>query len=100
MYDKNKLPAILKTISSQGGGFLTSREVVDLQECISHDIRKNLLVLVRCGASRYLSTLDQLNDRLLLTARDGDYVRDISVPATPGNRSWLEIGYVSPYVGY
>lgn len=56
-----------------------------------------LPVLVRCGGTRFLCTLEELPARVA-ALKSGDYVRDVSVPPREhGGDRWVAAGYVDPW---
>jgi hypothetical protein len=78
---------------SERYGFITSEDR-DTILAAQPDFRGQ--VLVRCGCNRFLCTLQDLPARMQEVEAQGDYVRDVCVPASPQPVLWHRIGYRSP----
>jgi len=86
------LQDILKKIREQYG-FLTMEDRDNMLQVMP---RFDGQVLVRCGAGRFLCGLRELPAKIAEVDKKGDYVRDVSIPATPSPVDWVSIGYVRP----
>ena len=80
----------LKRIAGEQMGFITSDDVVEIRKDVPNP---GMQVLVRCGTNRFLCPLSELEHRMASVERDGDYVRDVSIPANPKPRDWIALGY-------
>jgi len=87
------LQDILQKIREQYG-FLTMEDRDNMLKVMS---RFDGQVLVRCGAGRFLCGLRELPEQIAKVEADGDYVRDVSIPAAPKPVDWLSIGYSAPF---
>ena len=74
-------------------GFLTSDDTRFLLG-EHHDSSRLLPVLVRCGATRFTCGLQDLDHMISMVEKSGDYVRDVSVPAS--SLAWARFGYMQP----
>ena len=70
-------------------------KIADLYGCITSDLvgeltqheeGRKLQVLVRCGGKRFVCPVDCLESMIAAVEADGDYVRDVSIPA--GHTLW------------
>jgi hypothetical protein len=84
------LTDVLKRIAGEQMGFITSADVVEIRKDLPNP---DLTVLVRCGTNRFLCPLNELEHRMASVERDGDYVRDVSIPANPKPHDWIAVGY-------
>jgi hypothetical protein len=89
LLDIPTISEVYTRIAEKQHGFVTKADVQRIPY-------KNLRVLVRCGASRFLCTLDELAQRLAGVEEAGDYVRDVSIPANPKPNDWVNLGYRPP----
>ena len=64
-------------------GCITEELVEDL---MLHEEGRKLQVLVRCGGKRFICPADCLASMIAAVEADGDYVRDVSIPA--GHTLW------------
>ena len=80
----------LRTIQEQHG-FLTSDDTRFLLG-EHQDATRLLPVLVRCGGTRFTCGLQYLKGLMEMVEKNGDYVRDVSIPAN--SREWTHFGYI------
>lgn len=83
------LTDVFKRINTQFG-FVTSDDVAEIRRDLPNPALK---VLVRCGSQRFVCPLNELEHRMATVEREGDYVRDVSIPATPEPTDWFKLGY-------
>ncbi len=66
---------IARVIDKQAG-FLTDKDTPVLKKVMPW-----MAVLVRCGRSRYVAPIRDLDKVFQIVEEEGDYVRDVSIPA-------------------
>lgn len=87
----NKLQAFLQTLD---GGFIATRE----QAATLCGLDRLFQVLVRCGACRFVCSIQDLDHLTRCIDAGGDYVRDVSLPIGWEARAagWVEFCPVTP----
>jgi hypothetical protein len=90
-----KLAEAFQRIAREQYGFITDQ---DAEVIRAHVPSPTMKVLVRCGRSRFLCPLNKLEERMAQVERDGDYVRDVSIPHSPLPTDWITLGYQPPKV--
>lgn len=74
-------------------GYLLPEDVAEIRKDICNP---SMQILVRHGRGRFLCPLNELEWRLANVEREGDYVRDVCIPANPKPLDWFALGYKSP----
>lgn len=70
------IKTLLKVLSKQQFGFITKDDLNVIKTEMP-----NLKVLIRCGCERYVELACHAQKRMELVEQQGDYVRDVSLPA-------------------
>jgi hypothetical protein len=70
------ITTLLKVLSKQQFGFITKDDLKVIKAEMP-----NLKVLIRCGCERYVELACHAQKRMELVEQQGDYVRDVSLPA-------------------
>jgi len=65
---------------------------VDLPELVK--AAPDMMVLIRCGCSRYTCRMDQVADQVAAIEKGTDYVRDVSLTADNFERISANIPYI------
>lgn len=77
------IPAMLARIRTERLGFLRDTEIAVL---VVHPQHRLTQVLVRCGGCRFICAAQDVTHLEQAIESIGDYVRDVSLPATEGGR--------------
>lgn len=83
------LPVVFHRIHNRLG-FLTQEDTCRLEKSFP-----NHRVLVRTSQGRFLCPLRDLNNSIK-ELKDGDYLREVCIPASPKPVEWNRVGYHSP----
>ena len=70
------IKTLLNILSKQQFGFVLKHDL----EVLEADM-PSLPLLIRCGAQRYVVQASQAKAKMEAVEKDGDYVRDVSIPA-------------------
>lgn len=89
------LTEVFKRIAQEQYGCVTATDVEEIRKDIANPTMK---VLVRTGRTRFLCPLNELEHRMATVDREGDYVRDVSIPANPKPHDWTVLGYEPPRI--
>lgn len=68
--------------------FITDKEHRILNQNIPVPLQKELPLMIRTGASRLLTNVADVMREVDKIERSDDYIRDISIPATPRPEAW------------